>query len=90
VRSACFFILIETSPNYKLKERVKLEFGLAQHVRDEPLISELIKYMDCGGIYFKREVVVFRTTKLLDLTDKIIPFFKKYPILGVKSKDFDD
>jgi hypothetical protein len=28
--------------------------------------------------------------KYSDLTDKIIPFFKKYPILGEKSKDFGD
>lgn len=28
--------------------------------------------------------------KLSDLTDKIIPFFNKYPIQGVKAKDFND
>ena len=27
---------------------------------------------------------------MADLTKKIIPFFDKYKILGVKSKDFDD
>jgi hypothetical protein len=28
--------------------------------------------------------------KLSDLTDKIIPFFDKYPILGVKYLEFND
>ena len=26
----------------------------------------------------------------MDLTEKIIPFFKKYPILGKKAQDFSD
>ena len=26
----------------------------------------------------------------MDLTEKIIPFFKKYPILGNKAQDFSD
>ena len=34
--------------------------------------------------------VVFKVTKFSDLTQNIIPFFSKYPILGVKSKDFYD
>jgi hypothetical protein len=32
----------------------------------------------------------YRVSKFLDLTDKVIPFLNKYPILGVKSKDFYD
>ena len=28
--------------------------------------------------------------KLSDINDKIIPFFQKYPIIGIKSKDFYD
>jgi hypothetical protein len=28
--------------------------------------------------------------RLSDITDKIIPLFKKYPIEGVKAKDFAD
>ena len=32
----------------------------------------------------------YRVTKFIDLTEKIIPFFSKYPILGVKAQDFED
>lgn len=39
---------------------------------------------------FIREVMDFKVTKFYDITNKIIPFFQKYPILGVKSKDFED
>lgn len=32
----------------------------------------------------------FRVTKLYHLTGVIIPFFNKYPIVGVKALDFAD
>jgi len=32
----------------------------------------------------------FNVSKLSDLTEKIIPFFDKYPIRGVKALDFAD
>lgn len=44
------------------------------------------------GVVFKhsKNAVVFKVTKFSDLTQNIIPFFSKYPILGVKSLDFHD
>lgn len=47
-------------------------------------------YFKCGGIYKKGNTFYFRVTKLSDITDKIIPFFKKYPIVGIKALDFAD
>jgi hypothetical protein len=32
----------------------------------------------------------FYVGKLSDLHQKIIPFFSRYPIIGVKAKDFED
>jgi hypothetical protein len=34
--------------------------------------------------------MVFKVTKFSDIANIIIPFFKKHPIPGVKSKDFND
>lgn len=71
---------------------VKLQFTLSQHSRDEQLMRSLIKYLDCGDVYKDkdRDSLNFRVVKLSDLNEKIIPFFKQYPILGVKVKDFED
>lgn len=41
-----------------------------------------------GGCYKDREVLNLKVTKFEYLTDKIIPLFTKYPILGVKALDF--
>lgn len=37
-----------------------------------------------------RKANYFDVTKFSDLIGKVIPFFKKYQIEGVKSKDFKD
>jgi|SRR6185369_2487739 hypothetical protein len=69
---------------------VNLIFKLAQHVRDEQLFIGLIDFLGCGKIYLEREAVYIRVTKYSDIYEKIIPFFKKYPIIGVKYQDFYD
>ena len=65
-------------------------FQLTQHIRDEQLMRNLIEYLDCGNLYKKRETFEFIVTKFTDIFYKIIPFFNKYKIEGVKSKDFND
>ena len=67
-------------------------FKLTQHFRDENLMKSLIKYFECGYIekYKSGNInwVDFRVTKFDDIANKIIPFFQKHLIQGVKAKDF--
>ena len=86
----CFFINIMNSTSNCLGFQVKLMFLLTQHIRDEQLMRSLVDYLDCGNVYKNRETVDFKITKFNDLTNKVIPFFQKYPLQGVKSKDFKD
>ena len=74
----------------KLGEAVKLCFKLTQHARDEKLIRSLVEYLGCGNVYVYKEVVEFKITKLDDLSEKIIPFFQRTPIKGVKLLDYLD
>ena len=69
---------------------VYLVFQLTQHARDKQLMRIIFKYLDCGNIYKRGEAIDLRISKLSDILNKIIPFFKKYPIKGVKAKDFND
>ena len=86
----CYYINIFKSNSSKIGEAVKLKFQITQHVRNELLIKSFMKYFKCGNIYIKGNAYDFRVTKFIDITEKIIPFFKKYPVLGVKALDFDD
>ena len=39
---------------------------------------------------YEGNVINYKVTKFGDITQKIIPFFKKHPIKGVKALDFAD
>ena len=86
----CFFVNIQKSATHKLKKSVQLEFNVTQHSRDELLVKSLINFFSCGNAYKDKNVYRYWVTKFLDLIDKIIPLFKKYLIIGEKSKDFYD
>ena len=86
----CFYIGINKSSTIRVGVNVQLEFQLTQHVRDKFLIKSLIDYFNCGNAHQSKNVFRYRVSKFSDLSKKIIPFFKKYPITGIKSKDFTD
>ena len=68
---------------------IELIFQINQHVRDEQLIACIAEYLKCGKIYkHSINAVVYRVSKRSNLTEKIILFFTKYPILGIKALDF--
>lgn len=53
-------------------------------------MKSVMEYLDCDNltIQSRKEAVELRITKFSDINNKIIPFFKEYPIIGVKSQDF--
>jgi hypothetical protein len=87
----CFMVRVKKSNTHRLGFLVELVFQINQHTRDKGLILSIAEYLNCGVIFKHSEnAIVFRVTKFSDLTQRIIPFFSKYPILGEKSKDFKD
>jgi len=86
----CFFVGISKSSTIKIKVNVQLEFNLTQHSRDDLLIKSLMEYLNCGKVYKNNNVSNYRVSKFLNLSEKIIPFFEKYPLIGIKSNDFKD
>ena len=88
----CFNVTIQKSQTTKTGFSVSLRFQLTQHIRDIVLMQSLIKFWNCGEI-FKRpdeEAVDFKVSKFSDLTDKVIPFFQRVPLHGLKSQNFTD
>lgn len=73
------------------KAFIELIFQINQHVRDKQLIAYIAEYLGCGKVYKHSEnAVVYKVFKRSYLTERIIPFFIKYPILGIKALDFKD
>ena len=82
---ACFIIPIIKSSSTKIGFQVQLKFKLVQHSRDEKLMRSLVEFFGCGNVYKDREIIEFIISKNKDLTSKLIPFFDKYKIWGVKA-----
>lgn len=86
----CFLVGLRKSSSYSAGYQVYLTFIITQHIRDEQLMNSLIEYLGCGNINKKKEVFEYQVSKHSDLTEKIIPLFNKYPIIGQKYEDFKD
>jgi len=82
----CFQIFIRTNGFIGLK------FAITQHSRDKQLMVSLVSNFGCGTCYkhSTRDSVDYLCFKFTDIDEKIIPFFQEYPILGVKSLDYQD
>lgn len=88
-----FMINILNSSSNLIGFQVTAIFQLTQHIRDEQLMKSLIEFFDCGKLYIYKEykdTVNFKVQNSLDLTEKILPFFQKYPNQGVKLLDYLD
>ena len=53
-------------------------------------MRSLVNFFGCGQSYSYKDYAEFKCQTFLDNYEKILPFFRKYPIIGVKSKDFED
>ena len=86
----CFIICITASQTTMTGYAVHLKFQVTQHSRDEKLLRSFISYLNCGRISKRGNAFDFQVYKFSDITEKIIPIFKKYKIRGVKALDFKD
>jgi len=88
----CFYINMSRVAEAK-RPQIKLTFSISQHTRDLTLLNLIKNYFNCGII----ETVSTRpyqgtyvTYKFEDILEKIIPFFKKHALLGLKLLNFQD
>lgn len=86
----CFFIKLVKN-NTKKKYQVVLGYQITQHSRDALLIEKFTTFFNCGRFELtKGSSVNFLVNKFSDITKIMVPFFENYPLLGSKSKDFED
>lgn len=85
-----FLIGIFKSPASKSGFHCYLRFKLSQDCRDEFLLRSLITFFGCGSSVRSKNLVEYICVNTKDIYNIIVPFFKKYPVLGVKALDFKD
>lgn len=86
----CFHVSLYKSPFTKTGYGIGLRLQLAQHSRDTLLLKSLISYLGCGRVEENEKTLAsyYVVSKFDDILEKVIPFFDKYQIEGVKSSDF--
>jgi hypothetical protein len=74
---------------------VKLVFKITQDNRNLNILEKIVKLLGCGRLYSQSKiknsrVTDFMVTGLVDIIDKVIPFFLAYPLHGVKKNELLD
>ena len=86
----CFHVAINQHKEMKAKYQVLPEFTVVQHKRDELVLKALKDYFGCGVVRKNHgDRLAFRVRGIKDLSDRIVPFFRKYPLATQKQHDFD-
>ena len=85
-----FSVRVFNSSHNITGSQVQLRFQLTQQSRDLVLMENIIKYLSCGNISKRGDIIDIHVTKFTDITEKIIPLFEKYPVIGVKRENFND
>lgn len=87
-----FKSILKKSTSVKVGFQSILVFQITQHARDEKLMESLISYFECG--YIEKDSrgpwLYYIVKNFTDISDKIIPFFHQYNIIGSKNLDFND
>ena len=88
-----FHVAIQKVAHVRFKYQLLPEFHVSQS-KDRPQVLELIhKAFECGYIKDnfrgKDNNLVLVVRNRSDLLSKIIPFFRKYPMLSEKQKEFE-
>jgi len=97
-----FRVSIENSTS-KIGKRVRLCFDTCLHIRETTLLEGIAKYFSVYNSHVttsnkemsiqcseKNQTCLLQFRNNSDIDNKIIPFFKEYPIKGVKALDFND
>jgi hypothetical protein len=98
----CFYVESGRDPKYRLGYRVRPAFSIEVKESDREILEGIQRTLGCGNIYsldFGRykgyEVkkwhrhVKYRVSNFNDIWTKVIPFFKKYPLYGIKKEAFE-
>ena len=87
----CFFVGLTKNSKCKVNFSVNLLFKINQHKRDTELLKKISIQLNCGTIQVNSaNATMLQVKKLSDIQIKIIPWFEKYPLQGVKILEYED
>lgn len=80
------------NPRLKLGYHISLRFDISQNTKEELLLRSIADFLGCGVYYPdpKRQDAKLKVTKFTEISEKIVPFFDQYKIIGIKFLDYAD
>lgn len=87
----CFSISFSKREKFLVGFETKPSFSVSQNEDRAQILFLMQKVFNCGFIRrdYSDKTLKYEVRSLKDLINKIIPHFKKYPMLSEKQKDFE-
>ncbi len=87
----CFTVSFSRREKMNMGWEVKPSFSVSQNEERAQVLKLIQEYFNCGSIRrdYSDKTLKFETRNLQNLTAKIIPHFRKFPLLSDKQKDFE-
>ena len=91
----CFCVSLNNRKNDRIEVRLLFEMELRED--DFEILNRLKTTLGCGNIYYLnyerykkwKPHYKYKVSNFKDITEKIIPFFKKYPLQAKKKYSFE-
>lgn len=91
----CFYVNVRDR-NSRWSPKVETHFYIKLREDDKELLEQVKQHFGCGGVYFQNEkrpnhacCYRFEIHSHRDITEVLIPFFEKHPLLSSKKQDFE-
>lgn len=87
----CFCVSFNFRNKMNTNIEVRPSFSISLNQKDLPLLQKVLTVLNCGAIRksVKDRCYKYEVRNLEELNNKIIPHFKRFPLQGSKSSDFD-
>ena len=91
----CFSVSLNRKDSSK--PEVRLLFEIELRADDKEILERVKRTLDCGNIYYLnyerykkwKPHYKYKVSNIVDISTKVIPFFKKYPLQAKKKKSFE-
>ena len=90
----CFYVLVKSPCNQNGGAIVQLSFLIKVKEEDKIILDKVRNALGCGAVYFQKEKRInhsqcyrYTVNSHRDVIEKIVPFFRKYPLQSVSKKN---
>jgi hypothetical protein len=87
----CFCVSFNKSKRHKFGWDIGPSFSVSQNADRAEVLTIMKSHFDCGTIRPDRsdQTLKYEVRSIMDLTEKIIPHFQKFPLVSSKQRDFE-